>query len=139
MGRLLNIEIANTASQFLAVGSKVNLGNIVRRYCQCNAFGYTNGGTELTLNQPGYYRVTFNATFTAPAAGDVTLQLTANGNAITHAVATESVATASTEVHTTTLSATLRVLPCQSVAVAIANTGVASTVSVSNLIVEKIV
>lgn len=134
------IATKNTAIQTLAVGDIVNLGITYRRYDDSNNCGvkaYTNNSTSITLNQSGMYHVIINITISAPAAGNVTLQLFENGVAIPGAIITETIATAATEFHTSSLNYEILVdstrLLCQNAilpqTLTLVNTGIASTVT----------
>lgn len=113
--RLLNLEVANIATQSVATGSLVNLGTIVRKYC-CKdsrgipAISFANGGQAVTLNQCGYYDVSFDITFTGEA-GTASLALVANGIQVPYATTSATIGTATTEIHSSSLSAIVRILP----------------------------
>ena len=140
--RLLNLEVASTTSKTVATGGLVGFGNIVRKYC-CKdmrgvpTFSFTGGGQSVTLNQCGYYDVTFMVTFTGEA-GTASLALVVNGIQMPYATATATIGTASTEVHTFSLTGIVRVLPNAPVTIAVINNGVALTATMTNLKVIKI-
>lgn len=78
----------NTNDQIIAVGDRVNFGNIVRRYgCNLNM-----SGGEVSVTGEGYYDVDASITFTAGAAGVVTITLLRDGSIIPGAGASETVA-----------------------------------------------
>ena len=141
--RLLNLEVASTTSQTVATGGLVSLGNIVRKYC-CKdvrgipTFSFTGGGQSLTLNQAGYYDVTFAVTLTGGEAGEASLGLMANGIAVPYATTKATIGTALTEVHTLFLTAIVRVLPNAPVTITISNGGVPVTATMTNLKAIKI-
>lgn len=62
------------------------------------------------LKRPGYYNVKVNVTFTAAAAGDVTLTLQKNGENIPSFTGTETITTANTETRTISFGGLIRVL-----------------------------
>lgn len=144
------IGTRNIASQDLAIGQALNLGEIYRKYCRKNYYGvkaFDFNGTSISLQHSGIYHITANITFTAPAAGDVTFQLSVNSTPIPGALATETVTTATTEVNTTTIDFFVLVdnncvlnTPAVSVSnISVLNTGVASTVTNVIFNVEKVV
>lgn len=97
---MLLIGTRNSTSQVVASGGLVNLGEVYRRYCKKNSCGigaFNFGGSSISLQHSGIYKITVSATFTSPVAGDVTLQLFENGVAIPSALATETITTADTE------------------------------------------
>lgn len=144
MSRILNIEVANTGSQTLLTDGVLNLGTIVRKYC-CPSqngtptFQYTNGSTALTLNQSGYYLVQVNVNVAGSTTGDVTLTLNNNGTAIPFATATETIGTATTEIHNLSFSTIVRVLPNSPITLTLTNTGVGAIYSLTDVDVAKII
>lgn len=89
-----------------------------------------------SLNKPGYYSINASITFTAGETGDVTVVLQKNGVDVPGITATETVGTATTEVHTINLTGTVRVY-CNEIAVInLVNTGIAIDVSNVSLKVE---
>lgn len=97
---MLLIGTRNTTSQAVVTGGVVDLGSTYRRYYKKNDCGLTTfalNGDAISIQQAGVYKITVSATFTAPAAGDITLQLYENGVAIPGALATETITTATTE------------------------------------------
>ena len=143
------LGLINTADQDVAVNGVVNLGNAYRRYCtknNCGVTTFSTNGTSVTLQQKGIYHITATITFTAPVAGDVIFQLTENGVALPGATATETVTTATTEFNTTVIdyyvlvgsTILLNKIATEAKAIAIVNTGVASTVTNVVFNVDKV-
>ena len=100
------IGVKNSTPQSIAVGGAIDLGAIYRKYvtkCQNGLNTFEANDENLTLQHSGFYKVTAVVTFTAPTAGDVTLQFAENGVPILGASATETLTTASTEFRTITL------------------------------------
>lgn len=101
---MILLGLKNTSTQTIPAEGLINFGTVYRRYI---ARGFSNSclctasSTSPTLAQKGMYHVLVTVTFTAPAAGDVTLQLLENGEAVPGAVAVETVTTAGTQVITT--------------------------------------
>ena len=130
-----NIYAVNTTSAAVVANGTLPLSTIVRRYgCAANL-----SGNSVSLSESGYYLVNISATFTAPAAGVVSIALQDDGVAVTGATASTTITTASTEVRTLNLTAIVRVF-CNSApdALTIVNTGVAATFSNIAIDVVKI-
>lgn len=68
------------------------------------------GNDGAVLRKPGYYDVTATVTFTAPAAGNVTLAVQKDGVTVPGITATETITTANTEFRTVTLQGIVQVL-----------------------------
>ena len=101
---MILLGLKNTSTQTIPAEGLINFGTVYRRYI---ARSFSNGclltasSTSPTLAQKGMYHVLVTVTFTAPAAGDVTLQLLENGEATPGAVVVETVTTADTQTITT--------------------------------------
>lgn len=103
MSKIGILGLVNTTDQDVVVDGLVNLGTSYRQFtsknrCGFSTFSFTSNG--VSLNHRGIYKVTVTAVVSAPAAGDVTLQLEENGVLIPGAIATETITTAVTESHT---------------------------------------
>ncbi len=97
----------------------------------------TSETDSILLSAPGYYKVTVTVTFTAPAAGIVSMQLRKDGIAVPGINASETITTATTEVRTLTMSGVVRVPCCgDSASLSLVNTGVAVTTSNISIDVE---
>lgn len=68
-----------------------------------------NGTNSVILNTPGYYKVNVSVTFSAPVAGDVTINVQKNNVTIPGMTATTTIITANTEVRTLNLNGIVRV------------------------------
>ncbi len=109
------------------------LTTIVRRRGQ----SIQQSNDSVVLGAPGYYHVTVNATFTAPVAGDVTFELRQDNLPVSGGTATQTIATAETEVRSISFESTIRVPCCGApVTLSVVNTGVAITTSNISLAVE---
>ena len=122
--------VTPTLASILADGI-IPLSTIARR----RSYAIQQSNDSILLNAPGYYKVSLNITFTAPEAGDVTVELRQDGVAVPGATATETITTATTEVRTISFDAIVRV-PCCSApsTLTFVNTGVA--ISSSNIAVN---
>lgn len=145
---MLLLGTKTIATQSVAVNGIVNLGAVYRRYCKKNSCGvptFAFDGNNITLNQKGMYKVTVNANVSAPAAGNVTLQLAENGTNIISASATETITTATTEVRNMTIDYIVLVdstillnnISTLTKSLSIVNTGVEATINSIIVNVEK--
>jgi len=118
----------------VTAGGVLPLTTIARRQCGCvNQLG----SDSIILERTGYYKVTATATFNAPAAGDVTINLTKDGVAVPGITATETITTADTEVRSIAVSGIVRVNCGSGAAVLqLVNAGVAINTSNISLDVE---
>ncbi len=91
-----------------------------------------NGTNSVLLNTPGYYKVNVGVTFTAPAAGDVTVKVQKNSVDIPGMTATTTISTATTEVRTLNLSGIIRVF-CNEDIATITLVNVDSDVTIQNV------
>lgn len=87
------IYTVNNAGDAVPIGNTVPVGSIIRRCGKC----IDATGSAINLNESGYYDVDVSATFTAAAAGNVTLTLQQDGVPVAGATGTETIATANTE------------------------------------------
>lgn len=139
MSKIGLLGLINTSEQDVAVNGLVDLGISYRRFasknnCCVNTFSFTSN--SITLNHRGIYKVTVTAVVSAPAAGDVTLQLEENGTLISGAFSTETITTADTELRTLVIDYFVLVdndlifnLPTTTAkTITVRNVGVASTV-----------
>ena len=116
----------------ITAGGVLPLTTIARRQCGCvNQLG----SDSIVLERAGYYKVTATMTFTTPATGVATLRLTQDGIDVPGIVASTSVATATTEVNSLTVSGIIRVVPCNGSSVLqLVNSGIA--VNTSNISID---
>lgn len=146
---MLLLGIKNTSSQEVITDGLVNLGNVYRRYCKkdnCGAKTFDFAGDSVTLNQAGIYQVIVSATFTETEAGDVTLQLFENGEAITGALATETITTADTEVRSISFpylvlvdkACVCGVFGVVAKSLSLVNTGVPATITNVSIAITKV-
>lgn len=104
-----------------------------------NDVNLSGNSVAITDTGSNYYLVTVTATFTAPIAGAVTLNLQQNGTNVTGATASTTVTTASTEVRSLSFSAVVRTFNCCGIdSLTIVNSGVGATFSNIAMQVEKL-
>lgn len=107
--------ITPTVSE-VAAGGALPLTTVARRITP----RITLGSDSANVAVPGYYELTATVTFTAAAAGDVTIAAYQNGEAIPGIVATETITTPTTETRTITLHGLVRVR-CEPLSVTLVN------------------
>ena len=109
------------------------LTTIVRRRGQ----SVQQSNDSIVLGAPGYYHASVTATFTAPAAGTVTLALRQDGVQVQGGTASTTITTATTEVRSLSFEAIIRVPCCGApVTLTVVNTGVAINTSNIAIAVE---
>lgn len=141
------IQLTNTTIGDIAVDSFIPYGRVTRRinapFNSCSTFTVTSSTADtITINDPGFYKITYSLTASAAAAGDVSIALVTNGTTI-YSVSQNLVDETGTV--NLTLPYTIRVCPnCSStpdnipVNVQIQNTGIALTGVSGNMIIEKV-
>lgn len=141
------IQLTNSAIGDIAVDAYIPYGRVTRRinapYNCCNTFTVTSSTSDtVTINDTGFYKITYSLTATAAAEGDVTIALVTNGTTI---YSVSQYVAAEGDSINLTLPYTIRVCPnCSStpdnvpVSVQIQNTGIAITGVSSNMIIEKV-
>ena len=140
------LQLTNNSIGAVPVNTLMPLGVVTRKYCCGNAgkntFSVsTSGANTITLNDTGYYKITYDASVITGTTGTLVENLLVNNLVVTSA--TETITTAGTK--SVAMSYVVRVLPsCCAVATPIsiqvqnASTSVALTGGNSNIIVEKI-
>lgn len=141
------IQLTNSTLGDVAVDAYIPYGRVTRRinapYNCCNTFTVTSSTDDtVTINDVGFYKITYSLTATAATVGDVTIALVTNGTTIYSVSQYVADATGSVNL---TLPYTIRVCPnCAAtpdnvpVSVQIQNVGLALTGVSSNLIIEKL-
>ena len=102
---------------------------------------HADGTPTFTLTKPGYYFVTFDGVITGTTAGIVTVELLNGADAVPAALASTTVA--ADETATLNFATIVRVLPsCPSIdnttKLTVANTGVATTFTSTNINITKL-
>nr|DAG51352.1 MAG TPA: hypothetical protein [Caudoviricetes sp.] len=121
--------VSSTASSVLA-GGTVPIGNtLVTGYCKAAMTLNGNSSVSINDNCVNGYLIAVNATFTAPAAGTVVLNVSRNGTPIEGATASAVVSTANTEVHSLSFTTTVKSLLAAPDTLSIVNAGVAANFS----------
>ena len=145
---MLLLGLKNISSQAVARDGFVNFGNVYRKYCKkCNGVStFATNGESVSLNQTGIYHLTITAVGTGDVAGDVTLQLFVDGEAVSGAFSTETITTATTELRTFVIdyyilvnsSCILNQPSVLSKTISVQNTGVDATFTSVVLNVERV-
>lgn len=129
-----SIFVGTPTAAAIPAGGVLPLTSILRRQCGCIS---ALGSDSVILERPGYYKVTATATFTAPAAGDVTIRLAQDGNQVPAITASTTITTATTEVRSLAISGIVRVSCCNgSSSIQLINDGVAINTSNISLDIE---
>lgn len=100
---MLLIGVKNINTQDVLTDGSINIGSVYRKYCRKTFNGlpnFTTTDTSLTLNGQGLYHVTATFVGSGAAAGDVTVQMLVNGEAIPGALSTQTITTPDTEIRT---------------------------------------
>lgn len=131
------IDVATTASSAVVANGVLPLATIVRR--RGNDINLSGNSVAITDCGSNYYLVTVTGTFTAPAAGTVTLNLQQNGVNVTGATASTTITTATTEVRSVSFSKIIRTFNNQGIdSLSVVNAGVAATFSNISVSVTKL-
>ena len=142
------IQLTNTGIGDVAVNEYLPLGAVTRRIntpvnC-CNTFTLSSSNTDtVTINNIGFYKITYNITATAAAAGEVNLALVTNGTSVytvSQAIVDETEGVNITLVYVIKVCSSCNTTTPENlpVTVQIQNTGIALTGETSNLIIERI-
>ena len=127
------IYLTTPSTATVAANGVLPLTTIVRRRGQ----SVQQSNDSVVLGAPGYYHVSVNATFTAPAAGVVTLELRQDNLLVSGGTASTTITTATTEVRSLSFESIIRVPCCGApVTLSVVNTGVAITTSNISIAVE---
>lgn len=144
---MLLLGVKNTTTQSVLADGLVNIGSPYRRYCKKNVCGvptFSVTANGISLLQSGIYHITATFIATAPVAGDVTLQLLVNNEAVEGALSTETITTATTELRTFVIDyfvlvdkdCVLGTESTSSATISFENTGVPSTIT--NVVVNVV-
>lgn len=140
-------QLTNLAIGATETGGAMPFGTVTHQ-CLCGGCNQpaittaNSGANAITINDAGYYKITYSVSATAGAAGVVSFALVKNGATATPLYTVSQTATAAGDVENLTLVYIDRVIPqfftSAPTTLQIINTGVALTGASSNIIVEKI-
>lgn len=132
------IDVATTTSTSVLANAAIPFNTIVRR----RGRDIGQSGTAVAISDCGsnFYLVNVTVTFTAPAAGTVTVALQQNGAAVVGGAASTTVSTATTEVRSLSFAAIVRTFNSQNIidTLTLLNSGVAITVTNAAMTVVKL-
>ena len=86
----------------------ISLGSTYRKYCKKNACGvpaFSRTVSDISLQHEGIYHLTATFVASGDVAGDITIQLFVNGQAVDGVFSTETITTATTELRTFVIDA----------------------------------
>lgn len=131
------INVATTTSSSVVANATLPLTTIIRR--RGNDVNLSGNSIAITDCGSNYYLVSVTATFTAPVAGIVTLNLQQNGVNVVGATASTTITTATTEVSSLSFTTTIRTFNANAIdSLTVVNTGVGATFSNIDVVVEKL-
>jgi len=129
------IYTSNNATQALALGSNIGLGNIIRRFgCNCNL-----NGDAINVNGAGYYDIDANFIINGTNAGTATISLLKDGVLVPGAIASATIAVG--DVATLGINALVREYGCcanNNSNLTFVLSGTAETISNASVVVEKV-
>lgn len=127
------IYLITTTTNAVAANGIVPLQTIARRRGNV----VEQSGNSIILNRPGYYKINGSVTFSAPAAGTMTIKVQKNGTDIPGLTASTTITTANTEVRTLNINGVIRVVCGESAAsITLINSGLAISETNVSLDVE---
>ncbi|MBR3208858.1 MAG: hypothetical protein IKF82_01175 [Bacilli bacterium] len=119
------IFMTTTTNSSVLENGVIPLTTVQRKRCR----SIQNGTNSIILNSPGYYKVNASITFTAPAAGDISIVLQKNNIDVPGITASTTITTATTEVRTLNISGIVRVFCNEGIAtLTLVNSGLAATI-----------
>lgn len=148
---MLLVGTKNVLTQTVLTDGIILLGNVYRRFCKKNTCGigaFNVDSNSITLQHKGIYHITATLIVSGSVAGNVTVDLIANGNISQPLTfASETITTATTEVRTMVLdyyilvdsACVLGQTATTPVSLSLVNTGVGAIISNVVFNVEKVV
>lgn len=136
------IYAGNSTSQSIVAGATIPLATPEKKYNRCNSCSEISLIGGVVAIETGSKRPRYNGwakiTFTGATTGNAVISVYKNGSVIPFAVASETIGTATTEVHNVVIPFSILTDCCTTNTISIVNTGtIGLTVSnVSILVVE---
>jgi hypothetical protein len=131
------IDVATTTLTTVVENGVIPLATIIRR--RGNEVNLNGNAISITDCGSNYYLVVVTATFTAPVAGVVTLNLQQNGSNVAGATASTTITTATTEVRSLSFPVIVRTFNNVGIdTLSLVNAGVGATFSNISIVVEKL-
>lgn len=140
------IGTKNTGTQTVLANGIISIGDTYRNFSERSCFRqvFTNTSTGVTIGYSGIYHVHATFTASAPAAGDITVQMLVNGAVVDGAEATETITTPDTEFRTFAIdyyvlanSTTPFIFLPSAISVSFQNTGIDATFTNVVVNIEK--
>lgn len=129
------IYLANTASTSVVANGTIPLPTTVRRKnCRFSSSG--SGANIAAVRCDEYYDAYVNVTFTAVAAGNVTISLVQDGTAVVGANQTVTVTTDGTQSVSVSFPAVIRVNACSTSALSIVSSAAITVTNATLKVVE---
>ena len=129
------IYLANTVSTSVVSGGTITLPTTVRRRgCRFSSNG--SGASIAAVRCDEYYDAYVNVTFTAVAAGNVTISLVQDGTAVVGANQTVTVTTDGTQSVAVSFPAVVRVNACNTSALSITSSAAITVTNAALKVVE---
>lgn len=120
------IDVSTTTSSAVVANGTLPLTTVTRK--RGNEISVSGNSIAIMDCGSNYYLVTINATFSAPVAGVVTLNLTQNGVNVVGATASTTITTATTELRSLSFQKVIRTFNANSIdSLTLVNAGVAAT------------
>ena len=129
------IYLANTTSTSVVAGGTIPLPVTVRRK-EHRFSSNGNGASIAAVRCDEYYDVYVNVTFTAVAAGDVTISLVQDGAAVIGANQTITVTTDGTQSVASSFAAVVRVNACNTSALSITSSAAITVTNATMKVIE---
>lgn len=120
------IDVSTTTSSAVVANGTLPLATVTRK--RGNEISVSGNSIAIMDCGSNYYLVTINATFSAPVAGVVTLNLTQNGVNVVGTTASTTITTATTELRSLSFQKVIRTFNANSIdSLTLVNAGVAAT------------
>ena len=129
------IYLANTASTSVVAGGTIPLPTTVRRR-GCRFSSNRNGASIATARCDEYYDVYVNVSFTAVAAGNVTISLVQDGAEVVGANQTVTVTTEGAQSVASSFAAVVRVNACNTSALSITSSAAITVTNAALKVIE---
>ena len=100
---MLLLGTKTVGTQTVLPDGVISLGSTYRKYCKKNVCGFpafARTTADISLQHEGIYHLTATLVGSGSVAGDITVQLFVNGEAVDGAFSTETITTPTTELRT---------------------------------------
>lgn len=139
MSRKSYVKTVTSTSTSVLANSVVPIGGTLVTGYNRNNIAKIGNGVVIYDCCPNAYKVTVNATFTAPVAGTISLQIQQNGSNVVGAVASTTITTATTEVRNLSFSTIIKATGgCVDDVITLLNSELAITITNVEFDVERL-